>query len=47
MSKEDGEILYELRNDDYDVPLELMNVAERERFMNGDKVSNSVLKVFN
>lgn len=38
VSKDDGEIFYELRNDDCDVPLEMLNVAEREKFMNGEKV---------
>lgn len=39
VSREDGEIQYELRNEG-DVPLELLNLAEKERFMNGQKVTN-------
>uniref|UniRef100_A0A915KSP7 Uncharacterized protein n=1 Tax=Romanomermis culicivorax TaxID=13658 RepID=A0A915KSP7_ROMCU len=36
VSLEDGGVKYELRHED-DVPLELMNLAEKERFMNGTK----------
>ncbi|VDO93835.1 unnamed protein product [Soboliphyme baturini] len=36
VSKDDGQVQYELRNDG-DVPLEMLNMAEKERFMNGTK----------
>ncbi len=37
MSRDDGTVQYELRNET-DVPLEMLNMAEKERFMNGEKV---------
>lgn len=37
ISGEAGEVQYEMRHED-DVPLELLNIAEKERFMAGDKV---------
>ena len=35
--KDDGTFTYESRSKD-DVPLELLNIAEKERFMSGEKV---------
>lgn len=37
VSKEDGSVGYELRNEE-DIPLEMMNLAEKDRFMKGEKV---------
>ena len=37
MSNEDGSISYESRRKQ-DVPLELLNIAEKNRFMDGEKV---------
>lgn len=33
-----GKIQYELRNADSDAPVELMNLEEKEKFMNGEKL---------
>lgn len=33
-----GKIQYELRNADSDTPVELMNLEEKEKFMNGEKL---------
>jgi hypothetical protein len=38
VSREDGEIEYELRHAGSDVPLELMNMDEKEKFMRGEKL---------
>jgi len=38
IAKPDGSYAYEARTKD-DVPLEVLNVAEKKRFMNGEKVS--------
>ena len=38
VSREDGEIEYELRHAGADVPLELMNMDEKEKFMRGEKL---------
>ncbi|VDD95849.1 unnamed protein product [Enterobius vermicularis] len=38
VSREDGEIEYELRHTGADVPLELMNMDEKEKFMRGEKL---------
>lgn len=37
VSTEDGGVQYELRNED-EIPLELINLTEKDRFMNGKKV---------
>lgn len=37
VSKENGEITYELRHATADVPLELMNMDEKDKFMKGEK----------
>lgn len=37
LAKSDGSFVYEPRSKD-DVPLELLNVAEKKRFMEGEKV---------
>ncbi|KFD58403.1 hypothetical protein M514_00629 [Trichuris suis] len=36
VSTDDGQVVYQLRNDG-DVPVEMMNMTEKERFMNGSK----------
>ena len=38
---DDGSVQYELRSAG-DVPLELLNIAEKKRFMDGDKVGANV-----
>uniref|UniRef100_A0A914W791 Uncharacterized protein n=1 Tax=Plectus sambesii TaxID=2011161 RepID=A0A914W791_9BILA len=38
VSRDDGEIEYELRHAGTDVPLELMNMDEKEKFMRGEKL---------
>lgn len=37
VTKADGNVHYEHRSAEEDVPLEQMNLKEKERFMNGDK----------
>jgi len=36
----DGSVQYQLRSED-DVSLELLNIAEKQRFMDGEKVTNN------
>lgn len=38
VSRDDGEVEYELRHAGTDVPLELMNMDEKEKFMRGEKL---------
>ncbi|CAI4232290.1 unnamed protein product [Auanema sp. JU1783] len=38
VTREDGEVAYELRSAGADVPLELMNMDEKDKFMKGDKL---------
>jgi hypothetical protein len=38
VSRDGGEIEYELRHAGSDVPVELMNIDEKEKFMNGQKL---------
>ena len=38
VSKDDGYVQYESRSE-YDIPLEVLNLTEKKRFMDGDKVS--------
>ncbi|GMS88138.1 hypothetical protein PENTCL1PPCAC_10313, partial [Pristionchus entomophagus] len=38
VQREDGEVEYELRHTGADVPLELMNMDEKDKFMKGEKV---------
>lgn len=39
ITKEDtGKVQYELRNADSDAPVECMNMEEKEKFMNGEKL---------
>ena len=42
VSGKDGSVQYELRTE-RDVPLELLNIAEKKRFMEGEKVSERYL----
>ena len=42
VSNEDGTISYESRSKQ-DVPLELLNIAEKKRFMDGEKVRPGLL----
>lgn len=35
---ENGNVKYELRNADEDVPVECMNLEEKEKFMRGEKL---------
>jgi hypothetical protein len=37
VARESGAIEYEMRRD-IDVPVDMMNISEKERFMNGEKV---------
>uniref|UniRef100_A0A158P7J3 Strawberry notch homolog 2 n=1 Tax=Angiostrongylus cantonensis TaxID=6313 RepID=A0A158P7J3_ANGCA len=37
VTRDDGEVLYELRHAGADVPLELMNMDEKDKFMKGEK----------
>lgn len=37
VSRDDGEIEYELRHAGADVPLELLNMDEKDKFMKGEK----------
>ena len=37
MSNDDGSISYESRSE-LDVPVEILNITEKQRFMDGDKV---------
>ena len=37
VTRENGSVQYELRSE-RDVPLELLNIAEKKRFMQGEKV---------
>ncbi len=37
VSKDDGYVQYESRSE-YDIPLEILNLTEKKRFMDGDKV---------
>lgn len=37
VTREDGEVEYELRHTGADVPLELMNMDEKDKFMKGEK----------
>ena len=47
MSNYDGTISYQSRSKQ-DVPLELLNIAEKKRFMDGEKVFyNSLIKLCN
>ena len=39
----DGSVQYQLRSE-ADVSLELLNIAEKERFMNGEKVQLNYIK---
>jgi len=41
VSKEDGSISYQSRSEQ-DIPLELLNIAEKNRFMDGEKVCERV-----
>lgn len=36
--REDGDVEYELRHAGADVPLELMNMDEKDKFMKGEKL---------
>lgn len=38
MSNDDGSISYESRSE-LDVPVEILNITEKQRFMDGDKVA--------
>lgn len=38
VSNDDGSISYESRSE-LDVPVEILNITEKQRFMDGDKVS--------
>ena len=38
VSSKDGSVMYESRSE-RDVPLELLNICEKKRFMQGEKVS--------
>lgn len=42
VSNEDGGVSYESRSE-LDVPLEILNLTEKQRFMDGEKVSASSL----
>ena len=39
----DGSVQYQLRSED-DVSLELLNIAEKQRFMDGEKVQTIVVQ---
>ena len=41
VSNDDGTVSYESRNKQ-DVPLEILNIAEKKRFMDGEKVRQTV-----
>lgn len=38
VTREDGDVEYELRHNGVDVPLEMMNMNEKEKFMKGEKL---------
>lgn len=40
VSNDDGSISYESRSE-LDVPVEILNITEKQRFMDGDKVCDS------
>ena len=44
VSKVDGSVGYESRSKE-DVPLEVLNIAEKRRFMDGEKVAEYLLEL--
>jgi len=44
VSTDDGNVQYESRSES-DTPLELLNLAEKQRFMNGEKVNRIKLSI--
>lgn len=45
VSNDDGSITYESRSE-LDVPVEILNLTEKQRFMDGEKVETELFSVF-